>query len=87
VAGRRDQANAVLDATIRQRSGREFISAYGIAVIEAGIGDPDRAFEWFEKAYEDRAMYLTLLRVDPAVDGLRSDPRFAALVDKVGFGR
>jgi TolB-like protein/DNA-binding winged helix-turn-helix (wHTH) protein/Flp pilus assembly protein TadD len=62
-------------------------SAYNIAVVYAGLGDKDRAFEWLNKGYEERSRYMMYLRVDPVMDNLRSDPRFAALLNKVGLGK
>jgi tetratricopeptide (TPR) repeat protein len=86
VAGRRDSAVEILEDMIRQRgAGSEFIPPYGVATIYAGLGDRDRALDWLEKAYEDRSLYLPLLGVDPAVDGLRSEPRFTALTAKIGY--
>jgi tetratricopeptide (TPR) repeat protein len=51
----------------------------------AGLGDNDRAFAWLERAYEERRQRLTWLNVDPLLDPLRSDPRFADLVRRVGL--
>jgi hypothetical protein len=51
----------------------------------AGMGETDLVFEWLEKAYVERYGYLTGLNVDPFFDDVRSDPRFAELVHRVGF--
>jgi hypothetical protein len=53
---------------------------YDIAVIHAGLGDKDRAFEWLERCYAERSRHLTFLKVAPVVDSLRSDPRFSELL-------
>jgi TolB-like protein/Tfp pilus assembly protein PilF len=53
----------------------------GLKSIQAGV--PDEAFTWFQKAYEEHSPWLVYLRVDPAFDPLRSDPRFEALVREV----
>jgi hypothetical protein len=45
------------------------------------------AFDWFEKAVEARDWQMGMLKVEPAFDGLRSDPRFAALLERVGLSR
>ena len=55
-----------------------------IAAVYYGLGDKERAFEWLEKAYQERAM-PTDLKVKPVWDGLRSDPRFTALLKKMGL--
>ncbi|MCH8874801.1 hypothetical protein IH824_18910 [candidate division KSB1 bacterium] len=58
---------------------------YYMAVIYTGLGDKDQAFEGLEKAYEERTEQLIFLKVDPYWDILRSDPRFSALLAKMGF--
>jgi hypothetical protein len=49
------------------------------------LGDKDNAFEWLSTAYQEHDVNLLALRTDPAFDSLRSDPRYADLVRKVGF--
>src|SRR6266852_5605292 len=56
-----------------------------IAGAYAGLDDRDRAFEWLEKAYRRRSSTLIPIKVDPALDSLRSDPRFADLVHRMGL--
>ena len=55
------------------------------AIVYAQLGERDAAFEWLEKAYEERAGPLIFLNVNPAWDPLRDDPRFQALVRRVGL--
>jgi len=55
------------------------------AVAYARIGDKDKAFEWLEKVYEMRSLFITTIGVEPSLDGLRSDPRFDELLIKVGL--
>jgi len=86
LAGRRDDARKGLDELLA-RSQREHVPAYNLAIVYAGLGDNDRAFEWLEKSCDDRSFYPTLLKVDPDVDSLRSDPRFAELLKRVGFDK
>ncbi len=52
-----------------------------------GIGDKDEAFAWFEKAYADHSNLLTSLKVNPAFDPLRGDPRFQDLARRVGLNQ
>ena len=56
-----------------------------VAANYALLGDKDNAFRWLEKAYEQRASELIFLKVDPAWDSLRSDPRYADLIRRIGF--
>src|SRR5262249_1032245 len=56
-----------------------------VALMCARAGDKNQAFEWLEKAYQDRDEWLRLLRVAPSFDSLRSDPRYADLVRRIGL--
>jgi eukaryotic-like serine/threonine-protein kinase len=47
------------------------------------LGNADRAFEWLEKAYQDRRGWLAYLKIEPILDGLRPDPRFHRLLDRM----
>jgi serine/threonine-protein kinase len=58
----------------------------GVGLVYATLGEDDLAFRWFEKGFEFKAESLATLKIDPKVDRLRSDPRFASLVKKVGLG-
>lgn len=59
--------------------------AYQVAQVHAFRGDHDRAFEWLEIAYGQRDGGLYLTKVDPYFRALRSDPRFEAFLEKLGF--
>jgi TolB-like protein/Tfp pilus assembly protein PilF len=61
--------------------------AYGVVASLAGLGEKDEAFAWLEKAYQQREYELTLLRVSPEMDNLRSDPRFVDLLRRVGLAQ
>jgi TolB-like protein/DNA-binding winged helix-turn-helix (wHTH) protein len=84
VAGRRAEALAVLEG-LRQLSSTRYVSPYSVALVHAGLGDRDQALAWLEKAYVERSDYMVYLNREPMLDGLRSDPRFAALVRRVGL--
>ena len=84
MSGERGAARKVLKK-LRGLSERSYVPSYGIAVIYAGLGETDRAFQWLEKAYGDRSEGLGLLKVSPEFDNLRSDPRFANLVSRSGL--
>jgi serine/threonine protein kinase len=64
---------------------KKFICPYEIATTYLGLGQVDEAFQWLEKGYEQRSVCMIFLKVDPRLDSLRNDPRFAALMGKVGF--
>ena len=52
-----------------------------------GIGDNEQAFVWLERAYQEKSEMLLYLKVLPFFDPLRSDPRFAELIRRVGLDR
>jgi serine/threonine-protein kinase len=56
-----------------------------LAMDYASVGDKDRAFEWLEKVFQERNSVLVYLKVDPRWDSLRSDPRFADLLRRIGL--
>jgi tetratricopeptide (TPR) repeat protein len=76
--GNRAEARHILKELLARRD-EEWVTAYEIAVIHALLGDRDGAFHWLAKAFEEHAVGYTFVRVDPHLDNLRDDPRFAAL--------
>jgi TolB-like protein/Flp pilus assembly protein TadD len=84
--GRRDDALRILrDLKARLAHGDPSTRAVHLAILCAGLGETDEAFVWLAKAYEERDNLLTILRVYPFFDPLRSDPRFDDLMRKVGL--
>jgi serine/threonine-protein kinase len=86
VAGNRSEAAKILEE-LNRISRRQYVSPSHKALIYTGLGEKQLAFEWLEKAYEDRNWMLGLLKVDPTFDPLRSDPRFDELLRRVGLSR
>ena len=62
-----------------------YSSAYKIAQLYADLGNKDQAFKWLGIAYQERDFNLIGLNTDFLLDPIRSDPRFADLVRKVGL--
>jgi eukaryotic-like serine/threonine-protein kinase len=60
-------------------------SAFDIAALYAGLGEKDEAFRWLNVAYDERDYQMESLKTDFRLDAVRSDPRFAELVRKVGL--
>ncbi len=83
-SGKRDEALKTLDQ-LKETSKQRYVRQYIFAVVYAGLNEKDQAFQWLEKGYQGRADDLTLIKVDPLLDNLRSDPRFADLVRRVGL--
>jgi len=82
VSGRLSDANALLRRIIAN-AGRRYVSSADIAVVYAGLGDNDQAFAWLERAYDERSRPILQLRINPRLDRLRPDPRFASLIRRV----
>ena len=81
--GRRSEAEQVLKQ-LEQRSERSYVPAYNMATIYVALDRKEQALTFLEKAYADRSSFIQVLKVDPELDPLRSDPRFAELLRKVG---
>ncbi|SRR6266568_6996934 len=65
---------------------RDYFPPWMIARVYGELDDKDRAFAWLEKSYQQHEMMLQFLKVDPFwSDNLRSDPRFAELVHRMGL--
>lgn len=86
LAGRKGNGRALLDGLLALGR-RRYVSSYYVAGVSIGLGDRDRAFEWLGRACDERASMLGTLKVDPAFDPLRSDPRFAALLARTGLAK
>jgi TolB-like protein/Flp pilus assembly protein TadD len=84
VSGRRSEAQHALDE-LNDQSKQRYVPPYDIAMVYAGLGERDQFFQWLEKAYEDRNQFMTLLKVEPKFDPIRSDPRFQDLLRRVGL--
>ena len=84
VAGEKAKARRVL-AELKQLARRQYISTYNFAVLHAGLGERDEAFRYLETVLQDRSEWFAAVNVDPRLDLLHSDPRFAAVVRAVGL--
>jgi DNA-binding winged helix-turn-helix (wHTH) protein/TolB-like protein/Flp pilus assembly protein TadD len=84
LSGQSADAKKILYA-LQDLAKQRYVSSSDIAVICADLGEKDQAFGWLEKAYGERSNSLVYLKLDPAFDSLRSDPRFAALVARIGL--
>lgn len=70
---------------LQQQSKEQYISPYFIAMDYAMLGEKERAFEWLEKAFQERSSWLVEVRVDPLWDPLRSDARYNQLLQRMGY--
>jgi TolB-like protein/DNA-binding winged helix-turn-helix (wHTH) protein/Flp pilus assembly protein TadD len=74
-AGRKTEALRII-AQLQAISGNPYVSPYGLAQIYAALNDKEHTFKWLQIAYDDRAVWMSYLGVDPIFDGFRSDQRF-----------
>jgi serine/threonine protein kinase/Flp pilus assembly protein TadD len=84
VAGKKKQAEEVL-AKLKNMAERGYVSAFDMAIIYTGMGEKEKAFDWLQKAFEERSSFLIYSRWEPRLDPLRSDPRFQDLVRRIGL--
>jgi DNA-binding SARP family transcriptional activator/TolB-like protein/Flp pilus assembly protein TadD len=85
-AGRRAEAEVILEQLEARVRDGGFVPAEGIALIHVGLDNTDEAFEWLERSYEQRGYSLLwLLASGPLFDSVRDDPRFQELRKRVGF--
>jgi tetratricopeptide (TPR) repeat protein len=71
--------------TLQAQRKTGYSSAYFIAQAYADLGDKDQAFQWLNTTYQEHDEHLMWLKTDFVLDPIRSDPRFAELVRKVGL--
>ncbi len=86
LAGRAEEARRFI-AEIRSRSARGYASPIWSAVAHLGLGEVDAAFEWLDRAFEEKDGSLILIAASPEFDPLRGDPRFRALLERLGLGK
>ena len=84
MVGERDHALNTL-ALLRNFADQGYVPAIYRAVIYTGLKDDDNAFFWLNRAYDEHCDYLVFLSQDPMADNLRSDPRFAELIRRIGL--
>jgi len=89
--GQPENAREVLQELLEVQRTGPYLQPYFVARVYAALNDKAKALEWLEKAEQDRSEYLFLgtngggLRTDPAWDELKEEPRFKALLKKLGF--
>jgi TolB-like protein/DNA-binding winged helix-turn-helix (wHTH) protein/Flp pilus assembly protein TadD len=85
VTGNRVGAETIL-RDLQHKSKDSYVSPYALATIYAGLGEKDKAFQYLEKAYDERSLDISWsLKSDLRIDNLRSDPRFQDLARRIGL--
>jgi TolB-like protein/DNA-binding winged helix-turn-helix (wHTH) protein/Flp pilus assembly protein TadD len=85
-AGRTAEARDVLK-TLETAARDRYVPPYAMALVHAGLGEREAAFEWLERAYSARDVHLIFLTVDAKWDNYRKDSRFIALLARCGFSK
>jgi serine/threonine-protein kinase len=82
---RKPEAARQILAELKQLAAQKYVSACDIALVHAGLGEKDQAFEWLEKAFDEHNGWLVFLNVEPRFDSLRTAAAFSALRRKMGL--
>jgi TolB-like protein/DNA-binding winged helix-turn-helix (wHTH) protein/tetratricopeptide (TPR) repeat protein len=84
LAGRKTEALQTI-AQLQEISKDRYVSPYGVARVYAALNDKEQTFKWLQNAYDDGAVWMSYLAVDPVFDRFRSDRRFQDLLRRVGL--
>jgi serine/threonine-protein kinase len=82
--GKRDQALKLL-SECKELSRRDYVSPYRMAIAYVALGYTNEAFAWLQKGLDVHDGWMTYVKVDPALDPLRSDPRFQDILRRMNF--
>ncbi len=83
-AGRTDHAVRIIEE-LQKRSSNEYVPARAIAEVYIGLGERQQAFDWLDKAVEQRNGWLFHIKTNPRYDRLRSDHRYGELTRRIGL--
>ena len=84
ISGKRAEALALLKGLEREYERKEALGQ-DVAAVYAGLGDKDQTFAWLEKDFQARSGLLARIRYEPPFESLRSDPRYADLLRRMGL--
>ena len=84
MSDRKAEAQKVLDE-LRKRAKQEDVQSVVFLWAYTGLDENDQFFKWLQKAYEERSTDLPWSKIEPTWDRFRSDPRFTALLKKMGL--
>ncbi len=84
MSGDREKAKEIL-SDLEEKAKSEYVSPMEIGLIYLGLDEVDNAFTWFTRAVVGTDYGILLLKLDPIFDPLRSDPRYAELLRKMGL--
>ena len=82
LSGNTRRARKLLEE-LDQRPRRQYVRPFSMALIRIGLGEYDKALDWLVKSYQDRSTEMVYAKTEPLLDPVRSEPRFAALLDQM----
>jgi glucokinase len=83
-AGRKAEALRII-GQLQRVSSERYVSPYGLAQIYAALNDKEQTFAWLQTAFDDHAVWMSYLAVDPVFDRFRSDQRFQDLLRRLAL--
>ena len=83
VLGDRAKAEQIL-RELEDLAKQRYVSPSNVATVYLGLGEKEKALDWLEKGFEDRDPILWWMKGDQLYDSVRDEPRFQALMKKVG---
>ena len=84
--GQRDETRAILNQML-ERAKTRYVPPVSLAVLHAALGENASALDALERAFEGHDTQLIFLKNDPRWSGLRQEPRFAVLMQKLKLDR
>jgi tetratricopeptide (TPR) repeat protein len=78
------KARAALDE-LKSLTAQRYVPPYNVAAVYGSLGEQDEAIAWLERAYKERDARLSWLKIEPMWDSFRSDPRFVAILKRIGL--
>jgi tetratricopeptide (TPR) repeat protein len=85
ISGDRPKAEGSIHQMLERKKER-YVPPYNLALVFAGLGEPEAALRWLGQAFEDRDVHMPFL-LDHKWDGMRSNAEFQTLVSRAGFAR
>jgi tetratricopeptide (TPR) repeat protein len=82
VTGRRPEALALVESLLKAES--QYPPPFHLAMAYVGLGKPDEAFTWLERAVDEHDPHVLGLNIVPAFRPLQADPRFTAILQRIG---
>jgi serine/threonine-protein kinase len=85
MGGKQSEARTTIEKIMKVSGPSTYVSSYGVSLIYVALGDKDSAFQWLERAYQERDENFIHLKVDPRLDPIRSESRFQELLRRVNL--